>query len=153
MATQPLVAVIQRLVGVDDLDDERLAGLTRAARYEVIAALAVDNLTAGIPVVLIAPYTVERADERGWAELAGRFTDAGGAPLLVWLFLEPARILDRLKARGAVRDRGKTVTDRSGLARLARDAARPAVPHLALPADEPPQRLVELVLRALNVEP
>jgi predicted kinase len=153
VATQPLVEVIQRLVGIDDLDDERLARATRDARYEVIAALAVDNLSAGLPVVLIAPYTSERADEQGWAELADRFVRAGGAPLLVWLSLEPSRILGRLKARGAIRDQAKVATGSAYLARLTRAGSRPAVPHLALPAQEPPEVLVRLVLGALTSPP
>ena len=36
IATAPLVEVVQRLVGIDDLDDPRLAGLTRDARYRVV---------------------------------------------------------------------------------------------------------------------
>ena len=35
-ATAPLVAVVSELVGVSDLDDIRLAGPTRAARYETV---------------------------------------------------------------------------------------------------------------------
>ncbi len=150
VATQPLVEVIQRLVGSDDLDDERLARVTRDARYEAIAALAVDNLGAGIPVVLIAPYTSERADEQGWAVLADRFVRAGGTPLLVWLSLEPTRILDRLHARGALRDQAKVASGSAYLAQLTRAASRPSVPHLALPAQETPEVLVRQVLRALN---
>ena len=90
VATQPLVEVVQGLVGLDDLDDQRLAGLTRAARYEVLAALAVDNLAAGVPVVLVAPYTAERGDPQAWSDLNSRLRAAGGRPLLVWLSLPVA---------------------------------------------------------------
>jgi predicted kinase len=144
VATQPLVDVIQRLVGVDDLDDERLARLTRAARYEVIAALAVDNLRAGRPVVLVAPYTAERADAQGWAALASRLVAAGGTPLLVWLWLEPAELGLRLQRRSADRDRAKLAggpIDRS---------APPVVPHLALAADRPADALAAEVQAALR---
>jgi predicted kinase len=61
-ATAPLVAVVADLVGVDDLDDRRLAGPTRGARYEAVTALAEDNLRIGTPVVLVAPFTSERRD-------------------------------------------------------------------------------------------
>jgi predicted kinase len=150
VATQPLVEVIQRLVGSNDLDDEQLARETRDARYEAIAALAVDNLSAGIPVVLIAPYTSERADEQSWTDLAVRFVRAGGTPLLVWLSLEPTRILGRLQARGAVRDRAKVAAGSAYLAQLTRAASQPSAPHLALPAREAPEVLVRLVLAALK---
>ncbi|HST82180.1 MAG TPA: AAA family ATPase [Kineosporiaceae bacterium] len=153
VATQPLVAVIQRLVGIHDLDDERLARVTREARYEAIAALAVDNLRVGIPVVLVAPYTSERADEQAWADLADRFVSAGGTPLLVWLSLEPTRILRRLQARGALRDQAKVTTDRAYLAQLSRAAAQPSAPHLALPAEQASEVLVRRVLGALNGSP
>jgi predicted kinase len=69
VATGPLVEVVQRLVGTDDLDDPRLRDATRTARYEVLTALAVENLAAGVPVVLVAPYTAERADPAAWERL------------------------------------------------------------------------------------
>ncbi|MDQ1644501.1 MAG: hypothetical protein QOJ50_685 [Cryptosporangiaceae bacterium] len=146
VATQPLVDVVQGLIGVDDLDDPRLAAATRAARYEVLAALAVDNLSAGVPVVLVAPYTTERADPQAWDLLRSRLARAGGAPLLVWLSLPPEEIVRRLRARGAARDRAKLAGD----AYLRRPAgvAAPSVPHLALPADLPPDELAARVLDA-----
>jgi predicted kinase len=150
VATGPLVDVIQQLVGITDLDDERLARLTREARYETITALAIGNLSVGIPVVLVAPYTRERADQWRWAELAARLVRAGGAPLLVWLSLDPARILERLRARGAHRDRAKVTTAASVLAALGSATVRPAVPHLALSADQAPQMLLRRILDALD---
>jgi predicted kinase len=149
VATKPLVDVVQRLVSVDDLDDHRLGGLTRAARYEVLAALAVDNLAAGVPVVLIGPYTAERADPQAWTALRSRLMAAGGVPLLVWLSLEPAEIVRRLRDRGAARDGAKLHDERAYLDRLSEPAAGPSVPHLSLPADLPPHRLVDRVLEAL----
>ena len=89
-ATAPLTAVVAELVGVDDLDDHRLAGPTRAARYETVAALAEDNLRVGTPVVLVAPFTAERRDVLAWDALGGRLRAAGGSPLLVWLRVRPS---------------------------------------------------------------
>ncbi len=154
VATQPLVDVVRRLVDIEDLDDARLGNLTRAARYEVLAALAVDNLSAGVPVVLVAPYTAERADPQAWEALRSRLAAAGGAPLLVWLSLEPAEIVRRLRERGAGRDRAKLLDERRYADRLARLTAAPSVPHLPVPADLPPHRLVDRVLDALaNARP
>ena len=106
-ATAPLVAVVADMVGVYDLDDARLAGATRRARYETVTALAEDNLRVGIPVVLVAPFTDERRDPDAWAALDRRLRAAGGSPLLVWLRLQPATAVQRLRARGAARDLAK----------------------------------------------
>ncbi len=151
VATMPLVDVVRRLVDTDDLDDPRLASLTRAARYEVLAALAVDNLSAGVPVVLVAPYTIERAEPQPWTELRSRLVAAGGVPLLVWLFLEPAEIVRRLRARGAVRDQAKLLDQSTYLAKLSSLSTSPSVPHLPVAADLPPHVLMERVMAALGV--
>ena len=44
------------------LDDPALARLTREARYETLTGLAAANLRTGRPVVLVAPFSTERAD-------------------------------------------------------------------------------------------
>jgi len=150
VATGPLLDVVRRLVGVDDLDDARLAGLTRSARYEVLAAVAVDNLRAGVPVVLVAPYTSERNDPAAWSRLERRLAAAGGAPVLAWLSLDPHEILRRLRERDAARDRPKLADPDAYLRVLARLAAEPATPHLALRADEDPAVLVSRVLEAVR---
>jgi predicted kinase len=149
VATKPLVDVVQRLVAINDLDDPRLGTLTRAARYEVLAALAVDNLSAGIPVVLIAPYTTERAHPEAWTQLRSRLAAAGGKPLLVWLFLEPGEIVRRLRERGAPRDRVKLLDESDYVGKLSRLLAAPSVPHLPLAADLPPHVLAERIIEAL----
>jgi predicted kinase len=141
--TGALVAVIADLVGVHDLDDPRLAGPTRAARYEAVVAVAEDNLRVGTPVTLVAPFTRERADIDAWVALDRRLRNAGGAPLLVWLRLRPETALRRLKARSAARDLAKT-GNATGL-----DVAAPSVPHLAVDAERPVAELVDTVLAAL----
>jgi len=67
VAAGPLVRVISGLTGVHDLDDPALARLTREARCETLVGLAVGNLRAGRPVVLVAPFSTERADPSAWA--------------------------------------------------------------------------------------
>jgi predicted kinase len=124
--TGPLVAVVAELVGVHDLDDVRLAGPTRQARYEAVLAVAEDNLRAGVPVVMVAPFTRERRDVDAWSVLHRRLRTAGGSPLLVWLRLEPETAARRLKARGAARDLAKA----SDLAK-ARDPAQASNPAKA----------------------
>jgi predicted kinase len=151
VATGPLVRVVQQLAGVDDLDDERLAGLTREPRYRVVLDLAVDNLATGMPVVLVAPFTAERSDPTAWAAAHGRLVAAGGAPLLVWLRLEPTEVLRRLRERGATRDAAKLADEAAYLARLAVTACRPpVVSHLALDANLPGEALARAVLEAVS---
>jgi predicted kinase len=151
IATGPLVSVVQQLVGVDDLDDPRLAGLTRGPRYQVVLDLAVDNLAAGMPVVLVAPFTAERADPAAWSATHDRLAAAGGAPLLVWLRLEPGEVLRRLRERGAARDAAKLVDEAAYLAGLATQACQPpVVPHLDLDATQPAATLARAVLDAIR---
>jgi hypothetical protein len=146
-----MLHVVQQVLGIDDLDDERLAALTRAARYEVLAAIAVDNLAVGVPVVLVAPYTTERRDPRAWSELEARLAAAGGRPLLAWMSLDAREILRRLRERDAVRDRPKLADEAAYLQRLERLAEPPSTPHLAVPADAPPAEMVRAVLEALGL--
>jgi predicted kinase len=150
VATGPLVSVVQRLVGIDDLDDPRLAGLTREPRYRVVLDLAVDNLAAGMPVVLVAPFTSERTDPAAWSATRDRLVAAGGTPMLVWLRLEPTEVLRRLRERGAARDAAKLADEAAYLAGLAATARKPpVVSHLALDATRPPDVLARAVLDAI----
>jgi predicted kinase len=150
IATAPLVEVVQRLVGIDDLDDPRLAGLTRDARYRVVLDLAVDNLAAGVPVVLVAPFTAERADPAAWAATHDRLVAAGGTPLLVWLRLQPAEVLRRLRERDADRDAAKLADEAAYLEKVATACDPPVVPHLVLDATLPSGELARAVLGALS---
>lgn len=146
-ATAPLVSVVADLVGVHDLDDARLAGPTRRARYETVTALAEDSLRVGTPVVLVAPFTDERRDRAAWAALDRRLRAAGGSPLLVWLRLRPATVVQRLRDRGASRDLAKLTDPAAFMAGL--DVAEPASSHLAVDGESPTDEVVRAVLEAL----
>jgi predicted kinase len=145
--TGPLVTVVANLVGVPDLDDGRLAGPTRDARYETVAAVAEENLGIGLAVVLVAPFSRERRDLSAWETLDRRLRAAGGTPLLVWLHVEPAAVVRRLQSRGAARDLSKLADPSSFLARL--DEGAPAGPHLAVDAESDTSDIVEEILSAL----
>ena len=86
VATGPLTELVSGLLGRTDLSDPEVAGLTRAPRYETLLALAEDNLRAGIPVVLVAPFTAERSPA-GWAVVADRLGPHAAGLVLVWLDL------------------------------------------------------------------
>ena len=145
--TGPLVAVVAGVVGVHDLDDARLAGPTRDARYETVAAVAEENLRVGIPVVLVAPFSRERRDLHAWEALEGRLRAAGGSPLLVWLHLDPAAAVDRLRARGATRDVSKLADPSSFLEGL--DQGRPVGPHVVVNAERGVVAIVDEIVSAL----
>jgi AAA domain len=145
VATGPLTRVISDLIGVPDLDDPVLAGLTRAARYDTLLGLAAANLRAGRPVVLVAPFSTERAEPSAWATTTRRLA---AEPAMVWLHLPPDELVRRLTRRAAARDQNKIRDPASFLTAL--DLAPPAVPHLALDASHPTATLVQSVLDHLS---
>jgi predicted kinase len=140
-ATAPLTRVVSELAGVHDLDDPVLAGLTRGARYDTLLALAEANLTAGRPVVLVAPFTAERARPSAWAATTRRIP---GRATMVWLYLPPDELIRRLTQRGLARDENKIRDPASYLTGL--DLNPPAIPHLALDASQPTGVLVRSLL-------
>jgi predicted kinase len=144
-AAGPLTRVVSELAGLRDLDDPVLAGLTRDARYDTLLALAEDNLTAGRPVVLVAPFSAERARPDAWAAATRRIP----APAtMVWLHLPPDELIRRLTQRGLARDENKIRDPASYLTGL--DLEPPAIPHLALDACQPIGTLVSSVLSHLS---
>jgi predicted kinase len=145
VATGPLTRVVAELSGTRDLDDPVLAGLTRTARYDTLLDLAEANLRAGRPVVLVAPFSAERARPSAWAAATRRLP----APAtLVWLYLPADELVRRLTQRGLARDESKIGDPAAYLAGL--DLEPPAVPHLALDATRPAAELVAEVLKHLS---
>jgi predicted kinase len=147
--TAPLVRVVGSLVKVHDLDDPRLATLTRAPRYDSIRGIAEDNLRVGNTAVLVAPFTLERHDLDAYQELTGRLRAAGGrAVALVWLHVEREQLVHRLRARAADRDTAKLHNEGRFVDRL--DLTPPVVPHLAIDAAGPVDRIVRSIVRGLE---
>jgi predicted kinase len=140
-ATAPLTRVVSELAGVHDLHDPVLAGLTRDARYDTLLALAEANLMAGRPVVLVAPFSAERARPSAWAATTQRIP---AQATMVWLHLPPDELIRRLTQRGLARDENKIRDPASYLSGL--DLGPPAIPHLALDASQPTGALVRSVL-------
>ena len=145
VVTGPLTRVVSGLIGVADLEDPVLAGLTRDARYDTLLDLAAANLRAGLPVVLVAPFSRERAEPSAWAATARRIA---ADPLMVWLHLPARQLIQRLKGRALSRDEDKIRDPASFLAGL--DLGPPVVPHLALDASQPTGTLVRSVLHHLS---
>ena len=141
VVTGPLTRIVSGLIGARDLDDPVLAGLTRDARYDTLLDLAHANLGAGLPVVLVAPFSRERAEPSAWAATARRIA---ADPLMVWLHLPPEELIQRLTGRALSRDENKIRDPASFLTGL--DLEPPVVPHLALDASQPTGSLVRSVL-------
>jgi predicted kinase len=143
-ATGPLTRVVSELAGAGDLDDPVLATLTRAARYDTLLGLAEANLTAGRCVVLVAPFSAERASPAAWSALTRRLT----APAtMVWLHLPAGELVRRLTGRALARDASKISDPAAYLTGL--DLGPPAVPHLAVDAAQPTAAQVGAVLGQL----
>jgi predicted kinase len=145
VATGPLTRVVSELAGTHDLDDPVLAGLTRDARYATLLDLAGANLTAGRPVVLVAPFSTERARPAAWAATTRRLP---ARALMVWLHLPADELVRRLTQRALARDASKIRDPASYLTGL--DLGPPVIPHLALDAAQPVAAQVESVLRHLS---
>ena len=104
-----------------------------------------DNLRAGTPVLLVAPFTVERTAD-GWATVTGRLGAYADDVSLVWLHLPPGELVLRLRRRAAARDADK-VRDPDAFLAAGRDP--PAAPHLRVDATARLSDQVDLVLARL----
>ncbi len=129
--TGPLTAVVADLVGAapGDLDDPRVRSATRRATYDALIDTAAACLAAGVPVVLVAPFTTERSEAAAWAGLVERLGAPGGV-VLVWTTCPPDELARRLAARGAPRDRRK-LADLDGFLNSG-VFSPPVVPHVAV---------------------
>jgi predicted kinase len=151
VATGPLLSVIGSLVNVDDIDDPRLATLTRAARYETISWLAEDNLRVGNAVLLVAPFTEERKNLHAWQELVDRLHQAGaGAVTMFWLYLSREELLRRMRARAADRDAEKLRGEQRFIDQL--DLGPPVGPHIPIHAVGSVDQIVRSIINQLKAD-
>jgi predicted kinase len=151
VATEPLVNVIGSLVNVDDIDDPRLATLTRAARYETITCLGEDNLRLGHGVLLVAPFTEERQDLEAWEELSHRLRQAGAVTVtMAWLNLSRDELLRRMQARGADRDADKLRGEQPFIDQL--HLGPPVGPHIPIHAVGSVDQLVHRIVLQLRAD-
>jgi predicted kinase len=151
IATEPLLSVIESLVNVDDIDDPRLATLTRAERYETITRLAEDNLRVGNTVLLVAPFTEERSSLHAWEALVDRLEGAaGGAVTMIWLYLSREELLQRMLTRGAERDEAKLTKESRFIDQL--ELGPPVGPHIRIHAVGSVEQIVASIVRQLRAE-
>ncbi|QTE31051.1 AAA family ATPase [Pengzhenrongella sicca] len=133
--TNPLVDVVAGLVGALDYDDARLVELVRAARYACLLRVAADCVSAGLPVVLVAPFTSERREPEAWSRLEDEVSAFGGRARLVWLRIDPQTLITRLRGRAAARDTEKLRDAETYVASL--DLGAPASPCVEVDATLP----------------
>ena len=122
--------------------------MVRSARYECLVGAAQECLRVGAPVVLVAPFTSERRDPMAWTRLAGRLSEAGGEPHLVWLRISPEELSQRLRARGAGRDHGKLQDLAAYVSSV--DLSPPEATHLVVDAADRPSHQAQLIQRLIN---
>jgi predicted kinase len=151
IATGPLLSVIGSLINIDDIDDPRLATLTRADRYETITCLAEDNLRVGNTVVVAAPFTAERTNLRVWEDLFHRLRRAAeGAVTMVWLHLSREELLQRMRDRGADRDASKLREEQRFIDQL--DFGPPVGPHIPIHAVGSVEQIVLTIINQLKAD-
>ena len=151
IATEPLLSVIESLVNVDDIDDPRLATLTRSPRYETITRLAEDNLRIGNTVLLVAPFTEERKNLHAWEELVDRLHRAAdGAVTMIWLYLGREELMQRMRSRGAERDGNKLGKERGFIDQL--ELGPPVGPHIPIHAIGEVEHIVASIVRQLRAD-
>ena len=151
VAIGPLLSVIGSLVNIDDIDDPRLATLTRADRYETLSCLAEDNLRVGNTVLLVAPFTEERRNLHAWEELHHRLRQAGGgAVTMIWLYLGRDELMRRLRARRADRDAGKLRGEQRYVDKL--DLGPPVGPHIPIHAVGSVDQIVRSIVMQLRAD-
>jgi hypothetical protein len=120
---------------------------TRDATYEALVGTAAACLAAGARTVLVAPFTVERADPTAWRALVNRL-GTPNATLLVWATCPPDELIRRMRARGSSRDQRKIGDMPAYLASSVHTP--PAVPHIAVDTARPLDEQVAIVLEALS---
>jgi predicted kinase len=151
VATGPLISIIGSLVNVNDIDDPRLAKLTRGARYETLTCLGEDNLRAGRTVLLVAPFTEERKNLHAWEELSRRLRQAGAVTVtMVWLNLSRDELLRRMQARGADRDADKLRGEQPFIDQL--HLGPPVGPHIPIHAVGSVDQLVHRIVLQLRAD-
>lgn len=151
VSTEPLLKVIRSLANVDDVDDPRLATLTRADRYETITRLAEDNLRIANTVLLVAPFSEERKNLHAWEELVDRLHRASaGAVMMIWLYLSREELLQRMRARAADRDKPKLSREQEFLDRL--ELGPPVGPHIPIHAVGSAEYIVQSIVKQLRAE-
>ncbi|HEX8508325.1 MAG TPA: ATP-binding protein [Propionibacteriaceae bacterium] len=91
-------------------------------RYGCLFDTAAENLSLGVSVIMVAPFTSERTFPAAWARLVERLGVPERQVNLTWLDTPPSQVVQRMQHRGAARDLEK-----------AKDAQRFLTPDVTCP--------------------
>jgi predicted kinase len=101
----------------------------KAHEYAGMTATAREIRSHGCPVLLSGPFTRQIHDVGRWRSWVAEL--GGGVVRLVWVRSDAATLLDRLAARGSVRDTGK-LSDFGAFTERMRLDSEPAAPHVVI---------------------
>jgi hypothetical protein len=155
--TGSLSAAALNLLGEAEhaFDEEGPGKELREARYTSLVDAARANLSIGWGVVLAAPFTRELADPTAWRNLVGRLVAPATSPgarmppvALIYLNCPAPVIFERLRSRGAARDRLKL--EGHGSAQPTGIHA-PKVPYVEVDGTLPTLAQVETVVSGLGL--
>ena len=122
--------------------------LVREALYDGLVETVAMVTSVGVPAVVVAPFTRERADASAWERIRTRARAAGAQAVLVWVHAPVEVLLERLAERGLERDAAK-LSDPVSWLDQARPEVPPAVAHLAVDGTLPVQAAAEALLAEL----
>jgi predicted kinase len=113
-------------------------------RYKCLFDTAAENLSVGVNVVVIAPFTSERTFESVWASVPMRLGVTFEQVHLAWMDTDANDVVKRMKMRGADRDRDKIAHPDIY---LTADVMRPpGAPHWRIDGSDSPDNQVRRFL-------
>ena len=114
-------------------NDLQHRSVVRPARYAVLRTAAAAQITSGVDVVLVAPFTAELAGGDEWDAL--RAAVAPAEPFVVWIDVPPDVLAERVRERADERDSGLPPGS----------VVEPAIPHLRVDGTSSTTELVRAI--------
>lgn len=131
--TRPLTEALLSALGGDP--DDRHTPLygerVRPLEYDCLMKACWENLEHGVPVIAVAPFLKEVADEQWVARTHRRCHRVGAGAEILWVDSDAPSMQERLTARNARRDTWKLANWREYLGTIAL-GHRPAGDHLLI---------------------
>ncbi|MFD6072990.1 AAA family ATPase, partial [Amycolatopsis lurida] len=128
--TRPVVEQLLIALGSDrhDRHSDLYLQKVRPCEYRALMDAAMENLDAGVSVVLDAPFIRELSDDAWMTRLQNNCRARGATLSVVWVRCDVESLYDYLSYRGAARDDWKLSNWQDYIATIDPDF-RPAVPH------------------------
>ncbi|MGW4829746.1 AAA family ATPase [Amycolatopsis japonica] len=128
--TRPVVEQLLIALGSDrhDRHSDLYLEKVRPCEYRALMDAAMENLDAGVSVVLDAPFIRELSDEAWMTRLQNNCRARGATLSVVWVRCDVESMYDYLSYRGAARDDWKLSNWQDYISTIDPDF-RPAIPH------------------------